>query len=103
DDALDVEHRHVVDAVFDDVHTFVREVYSIDHFASTRAPIRFVTRETIESSTAPAIAHQNESIRKPGTKKAVSSSMIALITIRKSPSVSRVIGNVRKTKIGRTT
>src|SRR5258706_155787 len=51
----------------------------------------------------PKSAEKKSATWKPGTRNATSSSMSALITSRKRPSVSRVSGKVSSTKIGRTT
>ena len=51
---------------------------------------------------AKARAHQNPSTVNPGVNSATSKTTTALITNRKSPKVSRLIGRVRRTRIGLT-
>ena len=65
--------------------------------------MRFVTHETMASTMAPMMAATKSSMRNPGDSHAVSSSMTALRTMRKNPSVTMVSGSVRKKRIGLTT
>lgn len=51
---------------------------------------------------ANAKAHQNPSTENPGVNSAASKTTTALMTNRKSPKVSRLIGRVKSTKIGLT-
>ena len=49
---------------------------------------------------AKAMAHQNPSTEKPGVNSAASKTTTALMTNRKSPNVSRLIGSVKRTRMG---
>jgi hypothetical protein len=52
--------------------------------------------------SANAKAHQNPSTENPGVNSAASKTTTALITNRKRPKVSRLIGRVKRTRIGLT-
>jgi hypothetical protein len=52
--------------------------------------------------SAKAKAHQNPSTENPGVSSAASKTTTALITKRKRPKVSRLMGRVKSTKIGLT-
>lgn len=49
---------------------------------------------------AKAMAHQNPSTVNPGVNSAASKTTTALMTNRKSPNVSRLIGSVKSTRMG---